>query len=53
MSTRKNDCEIGLIGLGTMGRNLAQNIADQGFAVAAKAHGEPCVAYLGPGSAGH
>ncbi len=27
-------CDIGLVGLGTMGRNLALNIADHGFAVA-------------------
>ncbi len=27
-------CEIGLVGLGTMGRNLALNIADHGFKVA-------------------
>jgi len=27
-------CEIGMIGLGVMGRNLLLNIADQGFAVA-------------------
>jgi 6-phosphogluconate dehydrogenase len=27
-------CEIGLIGLGTMGRNFALNIADHGFSVA-------------------
>ena len=34
MANMKHDCDIGLIGLGTMGRNLAQNIADHGFAVA-------------------
>jgi 6-phosphogluconate dehydrogenase len=28
------ECEIGLIGLGTMGRNFLLNMADQGFAVA-------------------
>jgi 6-phosphogluconate dehydrogenase len=27
-------CDIGLIGLGVMGRNFAQNMADQGFSVA-------------------
>ncbi len=30
----KQGCEIGVIGLGTMGRNLALNFADHGFAVA-------------------
>jgi len=28
------DCDIGLVGLGTMGRNLVLNMADHGFAVA-------------------
>ncbi|MEW6660341.1 MAG: NADP-dependent phosphogluconate dehydrogenase [Thermodesulfobacteriota bacterium] len=28
------DCHIGLVGLGTMGRNLVLNLADQGFTVA-------------------
>jgi 6-phosphogluconate dehydrogenase len=28
------DCDLGLVGLGTMGRNLVLNIADHGFAVA-------------------
>ena len=28
------DCELGLIGLGVMGRNFALNMADRGFAVA-------------------
>ncbi len=28
------DCSIGLVGLGTMGRNLVLNMADHGFAVA-------------------
>ncbi|MHB8068677.1 MAG: NADP-dependent phosphogluconate dehydrogenase [Desulfobaccales bacterium] len=28
------DCHIGLVGLGTMGRNLVLNMADHGFAVA-------------------
>jgi 6-phosphogluconate dehydrogenase len=28
------DCDIGLIGLGTMGRNFVLNMADHGFAVA-------------------
>ena len=27
-------CDIGLIGLGTMGRNFVLNMADHGFAVA-------------------
>ncbi len=31
----KRECDIGVIGLGTMGRNLALNFADHGFAVAA------------------
>jgi 6-phosphogluconate dehydrogenase len=30
----KQECEIGVVGLGTMGRNLALNLADHGFAVA-------------------
>ena len=30
----KQGCEIGLIGLGTMGRNFVLNIADHGFTVA-------------------
>jgi 6-phosphogluconate dehydrogenase len=34
MKIAKSDCEIGLIGMGTMGRNLALNIADHGFPVA-------------------
>ncbi len=34
MTSNTPACEIGLIGLGTMGRNLALNIADHGFAVA-------------------
>ncbi len=29
-----HQCEIGMVGLGVMGRNLALNIADHGFAVA-------------------
>jgi 6-phosphogluconate dehydrogenase len=29
-----HDCEIGLIGLGTMGQNFLLNMADQGYAVA-------------------
>ncbi len=29
-----NGCEIGIVGLGTMGRNLALNFADRGFRVA-------------------
>lgn len=29
-----NSCDIGMIGLGVMGRNLALNMADHGFAVA-------------------
>ena len=28
-------CDIGFIGLGTMGRSLVLNMADKGFAVAA------------------
>lgn len=28
------NCDIGMIGLGVMGRNLALNIADHGFSVA-------------------
>jgi 6-phosphogluconate dehydrogenase len=31
---RSQGCDIGLIGLGTMGRNFVLNIADHGFAVA-------------------
>lgn len=34
MPIDRHDCEIGLIGLGTMGRNLALNIAEHGFPVA-------------------
>jgi 6-phosphogluconate dehydrogenase len=30
----RSDCEIGMIGLGTMGRNLLLNMADHGFTVA-------------------
>ena len=30
----KQECEIGVVGLGVMGRNLALNLADHGFAVA-------------------
>ncbi|MGA8573204.1 MAG: NADP-dependent phosphogluconate dehydrogenase [Desulfobaccales bacterium] len=30
----KQGCEIGILGLGTMGRNLVLNLADRGFAVA-------------------
>jgi 6-phosphogluconate dehydrogenase len=30
----KSECDIGVVGLGTMGRNLALNLADHGFAVA-------------------
>ena len=30
----KQGCEIGVVGLGTMGRNLVLNLADHGFAVA-------------------
>ncbi|MBY0544352.1 MAG: NADP-dependent phosphogluconate dehydrogenase, partial [Gammaproteobacteria bacterium] len=32
--TDKPQCEIGMIGLGTMGRNLLLNMADHGFSVA-------------------
>jgi 6-phosphogluconate dehydrogenase len=32
--TNKQQCEIGMIGLGVMGRNLLLNMADQGFSVA-------------------
>ncbi|MFW6126768.1 MAG: NADP-dependent phosphogluconate dehydrogenase [Thermodesulfobacteriota bacterium] len=35
MKIPEGNCEIGLIGLGTMGRNLALNIADHRFPVAA------------------
>jgi 6-phosphogluconate dehydrogenase len=31
---KKKGCDIGLIGLGVMGRNFLMNVADQGFAVA-------------------
>ena len=31
---KNQGCDIGLIGLGVMGRNLVLNIADQGFSVA-------------------
>jgi 6-phosphogluconate dehydrogenase len=31
---KNKKCDIGLIGLGVMGRNFAQNMADQGFSVA-------------------
>ncbi len=31
---KSGNCEIGMIGLGVMGRNLALNIADKGFSVA-------------------
>ena len=31
---RAKDCDIAMIGLGTMGRNLALNMADHGFSVA-------------------
>jgi 6-phosphogluconate dehydrogenase len=31
---QKANCDIGLVGLGVMGRNLALNIADRGFAIA-------------------
>lgn len=34
MNTANTLCEIGVVGLGTMGRNLALNIADHGFPVA-------------------
>ncbi|MBM4287040.1 MAG: NADP-dependent phosphogluconate dehydrogenase [Deltaproteobacteria bacterium] len=34
MDPAEQNCDIGLIGLGTMGRNLALNIADHGFAAA-------------------
>jgi len=30
----KRGCDIGLIGLGVLGRNFLLNVADQGFAVA-------------------
>ncbi len=30
----KEGCEIGVVGLGTMGRNLVLNFADRGFSVA-------------------
>ncbi len=30
----KQGCEIGIVGLGTMGRNLVLNFADRGFSVA-------------------
>ena len=29
-----SDCDLGLIGLGTMGANLARNLADHGTRVA-------------------
>ena len=32
--TKKQQCAIGMVGLGVMGRNLALNIADHGFSVA-------------------
>jgi 6-phosphogluconate dehydrogenase len=35
--------DIGLVGLGVMGRNLALNIADRGFGVAAYDHAAPAV----------
>ena len=31
---KNQDCEIGMVGLGVMGRNLVLNMADQGFSVA-------------------
>ena len=31
---KNKKCDIGLIGLGVMGRNFAQNMADHGFSVA-------------------
>ena len=31
---KNNKCDIGLIGLGVMGRNFAQNMSDHGFSVA-------------------
>jgi 6-phosphogluconate dehydrogenase len=31
---KRSDCDIGMIGLGTMGRNLVLNMADHGFPVA-------------------
>ena len=32
--TRGNHCDIGMIGLGVMGRNFVLNMADHGFRVA-------------------
>ncbi len=32
--SKSSKCEFGIVGLGTMGRNLALNVADHGFAVA-------------------
>ncbi len=35
MTAQPNSCDVGMIGLAVMGRNLAMNIADHGFTVAA------------------
>lgn len=35
MTAQPNTCDVGMIGLAVMGRNLAMNIADHGFTVAA------------------
>ena len=36
------DCDIGMIGLGVMGRNLALNMLDHGFRVAGYNREHPC-----------
>jgi len=41
-----NTCDVGLIGLGVMGRNLALNLADHGFIVAGFDLGKEAVARL-------
>ena len=43
-------CDIGMIGLGVMGRNLALNMADHGFAVAGYNRHLDKVDLLGTGS---
>ena len=35
MSSTNELCQIGLIGLGVMGKNLGLNLADNGYSVAA------------------
>lgn len=50
---KTKQCEIGMVGLGVMGRNLVLNMADHGCAVAGYDKDQTKVAALRKESAGH